>query len=73
MFLRGDQSQPCIEAQQQIREQNGPYLPFDGVLAGPEEVSQLKSLLDLLEKHLEPPGRVHVSQTISARRNTIVL
>ena len=48
-------AKPGIETQQ-IREQCGPYLPFNGILAGSEEICQLKCLLDFLEKHLDSPS-----------------
>lgn len=49
-------AQPCCEAQEQISEQGGPYLPLDGVFARSEEIGELERLFDFLEEHLDSPS-----------------
>lgn len=49
-------SQPGAEAQQHIRQQGGPDLPFDGAFAVAEEISQLEGLLEFLEEDFDGPA-----------------
>ena len=46
-------SQVSAEAQQDIRQQGDPDLPFDGAFAVAEEVGQLEGLFEFLEKDFE--------------------
>ncbi len=44
------------EAQQQVRQQSGPDLPFDSLLVVADEVGELERLLELLEERLDGPA-----------------
>jgi len=43
---------PGNETQQDVKQECGPNLPFDGVFVVAEKVGQLQGLLDLLEEDL---------------------
>src|SRR5579885_1145599 len=49
-------SQMGAEAQQDIGQQGGPDLPFDGPLAVAQEVGQLEGLLEFLEEGFDAPA-----------------
>ena len=52
----GPTSQIGAEAQQDIGQQGGPDLPFDGAFAVPQEVGQLEGLFEFLEKDFDAPA-----------------
>src|SRR5580765_3163669 len=49
-------TQPGTEAQQDIGQQGGPYLPAHRVGAVAQEVGQLEGLLELFEKDFDRPA-----------------
>src|SRR5208282_2421315 len=49
-------SEPGAEAQQDISQQGGPDLPFDGIGAVAQEVGQLEGLFEFLEECFDAPA-----------------